>query len=625
LNNCAVNNQNEKGQSGRICKYPLMPAHRLFENQAEKFPDCIAAYYENEKISYSELNSKSNQVARYLQKLGVSYEVPVGILMERSIDVIIAILGVLKAGGAYIPLEPAYPKERLNYMINDSKMPVLITKSSFLDIVPDSNVTVVNMDLDWERISKESKENPDCNINYDNLVYIIYTSGSTGTPKGVEISHGALVNLIHSMLKEPGMTCEDRLLSVSALSFDMSVFDIFVPLSAGASIIMVGDCIAKNGTKLIQALEENSITVMQATPSTWRMLLESGWKGNKQLKILCGGEALPRELVNQLNEKGAVVWNMYGLTELTVYSVISKVTSGDGPVPIGYPIDNTQAYILDEDLKPVPFGEVGELYIGGDGVGRGYFGKPELTSEKYIQNPFSDNQSDRICKTGDLARFLPDGSIEYLGRADFQIKLRGFRIELGEIESAIEKHPWVQQAVVVKDNGEGDQHIVAYFRTKSEQVPSSEDMRSFLKNTLPDYMIPSFFVQIDEFPLTPNGKVDRKSLQNFDYKLDVQRDGYVAPSTSLEKEVAKIWSDLLKIDDIGIYDNFMELGGHSLLANRLTLRINDTFGIKLSLMEVLTSGLTVADMVKLIENKFLEETDNKDLEAILEEVERTVG
>lgn len=448
--------------------------HQLFEAQVKRVPDSIAAIFADQQITYRELNARANQLARHLQALGVRPDVLVGICLERSLDAIVALLGVLKAGGAYIPLDPAYPQQRLSLMVSDSQLSVLLTQQHLLAQLPQHQAHIVCLDKDWHDIATQSQDNLDTNVNPDNLAYVIYTSGSTGKPKGVQIMHGSVVNFLHFMGQHLELTEQDTLLSVTTLSFDIAVLEIFLPITLGARVVTVSREEAMDGTALIAKLT-NGVTVMQATPATWQLLLEAGWQGSKDLKILCGGEALPRKLAKQLQQRCAILWNVYGPTETTIWSATYKVASEDGQVLIGRPIANTQFYILDSQLQPVPVGVPGELYIGGAGLARGYLNRPDLTEARFIPNPFTQSKaSDRLYKTGDLVRYLPDGNIEYLSRIDHQVKIRGFRIELGEIEAVLTQHPSVQKGVVIdREDIPGQKRLVAYLvqNQKDENAP----------------------------------------------------------------------------------------------------------------------------------------------------------
>lgn len=444
--------------------------HQLFEAQVEKTPHKVAVSFEGKQLTYQQLNQRANQLAHHLQTLDVKPEVMVGICLERSLNLVIGLLAILKAGGSYVPLDPAYPYDRLAFMIEDSQMPVLITQRQFLNRLPEHQANIVLLGSDEQVFAQASDQNPRSNVTSENLAYTIYTSGSTGKPKGVQITHKAVVNFLYSMRQQPGMTEQDTLLAVTTICFDIAGLEIYLPLIVGASIVLVSREVTIDPVQLAEQIERSGATIMQATPATWRLLLASGWYGNKQLKILCGGEALSRGLANQLLEKVGSVWNMYGPTETTIWSLVYEVKPGKNPIAIGRPIANTQIYLIDhllrrksDPIKPVPIGVPGELYIGGDGLARGYFNRPEMTQEKFIPNPFSDEVDARLYKTGDLARYLPNGTIEFIGRIDNQVKIRGFRIELGDVEAAIAAHPTVRDSVVIaREDLSGEKSLVAY-------------------------------------------------------------------------------------------------------------------------------------------------------------------
>ncbi|NEP57131.1 MAG: amino acid adenylation domain-containing protein [Symploca sp. SIO2G7] len=448
--------------------------HQLFEEQVEQTPDAVAVVFEDQQLTYRELNARANQLAHYLQKLCVKPEVLVGICVERSLEMVVGLLGILKAGGAYVPLDPSYPQERLSYMLADSGMEVLLTQQSLLESLPQNQAQAVYLDSDWGAIEQYSQENLDVGVGSDNLAYVIYTSGSTGQPKGVQICHHSVVNFLNSMSHSPGLAQEDTFYAITTISFDIAALELYLPLTVGAKVVVASREVTSNPDGLLSDLFLSKITVMQATPATWQMLLASGWSSNYPLKVLCGGEALSAQLAHQILETGSELWNLYGPTEATIWSTIYQVganktvtTTKDTFSSIGRPIANTQIYILDKHLQPLPLGVAGKLYIGGDGLARGYLNRPELTKKKFIPNPFDksnfNNQKSKLYKTGDLARYLPDGNIEFLGRIDDQVKIRGFRIELGEIETALSQHPSVQQVVVLAqgDNLE-DKHLVSY-------------------------------------------------------------------------------------------------------------------------------------------------------------------
>lgn len=451
----------------------------LYEEQAARGPQRVAVEFEGRQLSYADLNSQANQLARYLRRLGVGPEVLVGISVERSCEMMVGLLGVLKAGGAYVPLDPAYPAERLAFMVQDSQVSVLLLQEGTKERVPAESATVVLLDADWGKIALESDENAARQVTADNLAYIIYTSGSTGKPKGTQISHGALVNFLHSMSREPGLTEDDALLAVTTLSFDIAGLELYLPLMLGARLVLASRETAADGAWLLEKLE--SITAMQATPTTWRLILEAGWQKPIPLKVLCGGEALPPDLAVQLLERSASLWNMYGPTETTIWSALHPVEHRDGPIPIGRPIANTQIYLLENNLEPVPIGVAGELYIGGDGLARGYWQRPDLTAERFLPDRFSAKAGARLYRTGDLARYRRDGSIEYAGRVDQQVKIHGHRIEPGEIEAVLAQHPAVREIVVVAAaDPASDKRLVAYVvpdtQYEDAEGPASQDV-----------------------------------------------------------------------------------------------------------------------------------------------------
>lgn len=568
--------------------------HQLFEEQVEKTPDAVAIVFENEQLTYRELNQRANQLAHYLQKLGVQPEAPVCICVERSLEMIVGLLGILKAGGAYVPLDPGYPQERLEYIKQDVRSPLLLTQHKLKLQLFDEAAQVICLDTDWEKIKQHSQENLVTVSNQGKLAYVIYTSGSTGNPKGVEIAHGNVVNFLNAMQQTVELQQQDVLLAVTTLAFDIAALEIFLPLIIGGRVAIASREVVSDGVQLSALLLNSQATVMQATPATWRMLLAAGWQGNKQLKILCGGEALPRQLANQLLQQCHSLWNLYGPTETTIWSTVHQVEFGDKPVSIGRPIANTQVYILDSQLQPTPIGVPGELYIAGAGIARGYWHRPELTDQRFIDNPFTIESEQKLYKTGDLARYLSDRNIEYLGRLDHQVKIRGFRIELGEIEAVLAKHQDVLQAVAIANQDYLVAYVVARLKT-----PTVDELRDFLKHKLPYYMVPNTFVFLESLPLTPNGKVNRKALPATTTAIP-EREKFREPGTSLEKELVAIWSEILHVQQISIDDNFFDLGGHSLLIVQLFARIRAAFQIDLPL-QTLFEAPTVETLAAKLE------------------------
>lgn len=561
--------------------------HQLFEAQVERTPNAIALVFEDQQLTYRQLNARTNQLAHYLQAMGVGPEVLVGICVERSVDMVVGLLGILKAGGAYVPLDPAYPSERLAYMLSDSQLRVLLTQQELRAELVEHELPVVCLDADWEAINRESKGNLSSAVKSNNLAYIIYTSGSTGKPKGVQIEHLSVVNLLNSVRQQPGLTAEDTLLSVTTLSFDVAVSEIFLPLAVGARLAVVSREVTSDGNQLLEKLNAYSATFLQPTPITWRLLLAAGWQGSNQLKMISTGEALPRELANQLLPKGAELWNLYGPTEITIWATAYKVESGVSSILIGRPLANTQLYILDSDLQPVPIGVPGELHIGGAGLARGYLNRPELTAEKFIPNPFSQEPGSRLYKTGDLVRYLPDGNVECLGRIDHQVKIRGFRIELGEIETLLSQHPALKEAVVmVREDIPGDKRLAAYVVSAQQPLPTTSELRRFLKGKLADYMVPSAFVFLEAMPLTPNGKVNRRGLPAPEGLRPELETTYEMPQTEVEQRLAEVWQQMLQVEKVGIHDNFFELGGNSLLMMQIHSKLPTVIGRELSIVEM---------------------------------------
>ncbi|NER33981.1 MAG: amino acid adenylation domain-containing protein [Oscillatoria sp. SIO1A7] len=464
--------------------YPRGCIHQLFEAQAERTPEEVAVVFEEERLTYRELNERANQLARYLQGLGVEPEVLVGLCVERSLEMVVAMLGILKAGGAYVPLDPAYPAERLAFMLADANLSIAVTQEFLaaeqLNVATgdgDKNISFVCIDRDWESIGQQERTNPQSAINPENLAYIIYTSGSTGKPKGVQIDHSSVVNLLHSIVACPGLGKGDTTIAVTSISFDVSVPEIYGLLTVGGKVVIASREATKDPAQLMELLGKHSATVMSATPATWRMLLEAGCGDRLEMKIISTGERLPRDLADKLLEKSASLWNLYGPTEITVWATLYKVEAAEGTVAIGRPLANVKTYILDSNRELVPIGEPGELHIGGFGLARGYLNRPELTAEKFIANPFSTEPNSRLYKTGDKARYLPDGNIEYLGRIDDQVKVRGYRIELGEIEATLSQHPEVKQAVVAaREDVTNQKRLVAYIVPGSTaENPDRED------------------------------------------------------------------------------------------------------------------------------------------------------
>jgi amino acid adenylation domain-containing protein len=555
--------------------------HELFEARVAATPERVAVAHNGATLSYRQLNTRANRLARGLRALGVGPEVLVAVCVERSLEMVIGLLATLKAGGAYVPLDPGFPRQRLAYMLEDSAAAVLLTQQDLLAELPPHNAHPLCIDRVTQVSNSEDEENLRCETIPANLAYVIYTSGSTGQPKGVQVTHGSVVNFLHSMQREPGITPDDVIPAITTLCFDIAALELFLPLVSGARVEIVSRQTASNGEALAALLHRTGATVVQATPATWRLLLHAGWRGRAGLKILCGGEALPRSLADQLLATGGELWNLYGPTETTIWSTQHRVESGAGPVSIGRPIANTQVYVLDPDMRPVAAGEVGELVIGGHGLARGYRHRPELTADKFIPDPFGIEPNGRLYRTGDLARFLPDGTLECLGRIDHQVKIRGYRVELGEIESVLAQHPSVREAVVVaREDTPGDRRLVAYLVPRDAQIVSAPGLRRYLKGRLPDYMVPSVLVKLTALPLTPNGKIDRLALPAPEQRPELERE-FVAPRDATETELARCWEEVLGVRPVGIRDSAFDLGMDSLRGAHLVALVEKRMGQKL--------------------------------------------
>lgn len=583
-------------------EFPSRTVAEWFEDLADTNPEARAVVCEEMQLTYGELNRRVNQLARHLRTLGIGPNDLVGLMVERSMDMVIALLGVMKSGGAYVPLDPSFPAERLTFMVENSRMRALITHRDLDRLLSVKPSAIVRLDADGPGIAKQAADNLPQDVgSADRLAYVLYTSGSTGKPKGVEIMHSALVNFLDSMRQEPGFTHADTMLAVTTLSFDIAGLELYLPLVTGGTLVIASREEAQDPVRLMERMRECRCTMMQATPSTWRGLIQVGWSGSPGLKILCGGEAFPRDLAEELLPRCAELWNMYGPTETTIWSTVHRIVDASGPIAIGRPIANTQVFVLDGHRSLMPRGVIGELYVGGKGVARGYLHRPDLTEERFIQNPFARNG--RFYRTGDLARWLPDGTLECLGRIDSQVKIRGYRIELGEIETVLSHHRGIRQAVAAAyDESPGSKVLVAYIETNDGTVPDVSDLRAHLKKSLPDYMVPSIFVPMDKLPLTPNGKIDRKALPPpHERRVEIARE-FVAPRDPLEQSLAAIWSRLLKMTEIGVHDNYFELGGHSLGAISMLADVRKLTG-KILPLATLFQAPTIATLAELLRNE----------------------
>jgi amino acid adenylation domain-containing protein len=554
--------------------------HQLIEEQVVRTPDAVAVEMGGQQLTYRELNRRAMVLAGDLRALGVGQEALVGLCMKRSPDLVVALFGILKAGGAYVPLDPHFPSARLAWMLKDAAVMVLITQRSLADRCADFDGQRLWWD-DWQAVGDAGI--PPVQVLPHNAAYVIYTSGSTGRPKGVVLEHRAVVNFLQSMRTWPGLGPTDMLLAVATVSFDISVLDIFLPLIVGARVLLVPDDLRVDGAGLAALLASSGATVMQATPTTWQMLLVGGWLGDGKLKALSGGEAMSAELARALLERCGEVWNLYGPTETAVYSLGTRIEQSSN-ITIGMPVANTCVYVVDPLEQLVSIGDPGELWIGGEGLARGYLNRPELTAEKFIADPFQPGTAARVYRTGDRCRWLADGTIECLGRFDQQVKIRGHRIELGEIETMLRTHPAVRECAVNDWEALPDERQLAgYVVPVAQDGCSSRELREFLALQLPDYMVPLTIEMLTELPMTPNGKLDRRALLAPVRSRDAMDHADAAPRSALEESLVGIWSDVFGIQRIGRDDNFFQLGGHSLLANRLALRIERTLGVRISI------------------------------------------
>ncbi|MDJ0525571.1 MAG: amino acid adenylation domain-containing protein, partial [Microcystis sp. M53600_WE12] len=593
-------------------EYPFHQCiHHLFEEQAARTPAAVAVVFEGQELTYQDLNIQANQLAHYLQSLGVNSEVLVGIYLERSLLVIVGLLAVLKAGGAYIPLDPDYPQQRLTYMAEDAQISLLLTQESLLDSLPVEDVGVIVLDKLAEILTVQSPENPLSEVVPENLLCLLYTSGSTGKPKGVMLTHAALVNHSWGISEVFGLTESDRVLQFASFGFDVAAEEIFPTWLKGGTVVLRPGQMFPTLTDFADFIEQESLTVLNITPAYWHewalAVSQSLATVPSSLRVVAvGGDAVLPETVNiwrQMVGKRVQCINVYGPTEASVTAIVHDLLDYQSEkinsVLIGRPIANTKAYILDQNLQPVPIGVKGELHLCGVRLARGYLNRPELTAEKFIDNPFAHSPFNRLYKTGDLARYLPDGNIECFGRIDNQVKIRGFRIELGEIEAVLNQNIDVQTScVIIREDTPGDKYLVAYIVAHYERIPMISELRQFLSSKLPLYMVPQAFVFLESLPLTTNRKVDRRALPAPD-KIGNRRDQYVAPRNGIEEMLVQIWTEILKIEQVGIYDNFFEIGGHSLLATQLVSRIRSLFKIELPLRS-LFGAATVAELAHLI-------------------------
>ena len=600
--------------------------HQLFEEQVERMPEAVAVVFEDHRLTYRELNQKANQLAHYLRKRGVGPEVLVGICMERSTNMIVAMLGILKAGGAYVPLDPEYPKERQALMLEDIRARVLLTEGYQLERLPEYRAETICLDRDWNSIAGESDSDCGSSVHAANLAYVIYTSGSTGIPKGIVIPHRAVNRLVLNT-NYVKLGPSDCVAQVSNCSFDAATFEIWGALLQGACLVgFTKEAVLSPQTFVAQILEQKVSTMFLTTALFNQFASEVPMAFKTLHNLLIGGEAMDPRWTREVLCHGAPkrLLNAYGPTESTTFAsfyLVQEIGDGIVNIPIGRPISNTQIYLLDSQLRPVPVGVTGELYIGGDGLARCYLNRADLTAENFIPHPFTSESGSRLYKTGDLACYQADGNIEFRGRLDHQVKIRGFRIECGEIETTLNTHAAVREAVVVaREDSGGEKRLVAYVVRKPGQSPTLNDLRSFLKQKLPDYMVPAAFLMLDKLPLTPNGKVDRKALPGYDSERPDLGSAFVSPRTPSEELLARIWCELLGLNEIGVEDNFFELGGHSLLAIQVISRVREAFRVEMPLRSLFEAP-TVAELALAIVEKQTEQVGETDLNKVLAELE----
>ena len=558
----------------------------LIEAQVERAPNAVAVVYGEHRMTYLQLNERANQLAHELHKHGTGPDQLVGLCVERSADMVVALLAIVKSGAAYLPLDPLLPLDRLRHMLEDSSVRLLITGQSLRDrLSAYSGTAILLEDRSW---LANSYANLAVQVQPDHLAYLIYTSGSTGRPKGVQVPRGALTNFLWSMRNWLQLGESDRLLAVTTISFDIAGLEIWLPLLAGAQVVVANRESAMDGRALINLIERYNITFLQATPITWQILFDAGWRGKQDMQTVCGGEAMSPEVAAKLVPAVKRVWNLYGPTETTIWSTGCVVSDVHAPILIGRPLANTRCYILDNQKQPLPVGVIGELYIGGDGLARGYLNRPELTAEKFVADPFRGGNA-RMYRTGDLARYKADGNIECLGRIDYQIKLRGYRIEPGEIEAALREQPEIEQGVVLLRQDEaGDKMLVAYLVSSASMAPEPSELRMRLKRLLPDYMVPHAFVFLKQIPHSSNGKIDRNALLAHTQTHTAQENSFVAPRDPVEEKLAQIWAEVLEVPRVGVCDDFFALGGDSLRAVRLMVKIRAAFpDCRQSLAEIL--------------------------------------
>jgi len=589
---------------------PALPVHTLIERQVRLTPEAVALTFGEEWLTYRELDARSNRLSRHLRARGIRRGMLVGLAVERGTAMVVAQLAILKAGAGYVPLDPSYPTQRLAFMIDDAQLALLVTTSHRLDTFAQPRERCVLVDVDRAAIAAHSEERLQADeavdSGPDDPAYVIYTSGSTGRPKGVVLRHRSLSNLVASVIREPGYRSSDRVLAITTMSFDIAAMELLVPLTVGAEIVIASRDQARDGQALRELLERSGANFMQATPLTWRLLVDAGWEGARNFRAITGGEALSQVLAANLLERVGELWNGYGPSETTVYSTFWRVSEPERGISIGRPIANTVVRVLDAYGQLCPPGVSGEIYIGGDGLALGYLGQPGLTAERFVADAFSDTPGALLYRTGDQGRWRHDGLLEHQGRLDFQVKLRGYRIELGEIEAHLSAHADVaQSAVVMREDASGDPCLVAYV-VGGDKAPSARDLRTHLRARLPDFMVPQHFVQLDALPRLPNGKTDRKALPALN-AAPVRQRSQSRPS-GLEETIARVWCEVLNLPRVDAHDDFFEIGGHSILAARTVARLRQALGRDVPL-RLLFESPTVAELARRIGDDAVSEQD----------------
>jgi fengycin family lipopeptide synthetase D len=598
---------------------------QLFEEQAERTPSAIAVSFEKEQLTYGELNARANQVAHYLKKLGAGRGTLVGIYLEHSLHTVAALLGVLKAGAAYVPFDPEHPKTRLAFMVRDTKMPVILAQERLVDRLPDSEAAIVCLDAGWQVIAKESDQNPRREAGPADLAYVIYTSGSTGEPKGVKIQHSALVNYIwwakRMYLRDDKLDCP----LYSSLAFDLTVTMIYLPLITGNRIIVYGQDGDEN--PLTRILDENKVGILKLTPSHLSLIKDRQFQQSRIKRMILGGEALETELARHVSKSfgaGLEIFNEYGPTEATVGCMIhlyDPARDDRSMIPIGKPAANAQIYVLDEQMNPVPENVPGEIFICGEGLAQGYVNRSELTNERFLNSPFLAGK--KMYKTGDLARWLPEGILEYVGRNDDQVKFHGYRVELNEIRSALNQHPEIRDnAVTVARDQNGFDVMIAYY--VCDQELEATNLRAFLSQSIIEETVPNIFSRIDKLPLTLNGKIDFRALPNLEQIRQSMRVTYVLPRTPTEALIADIWCEVLGLRQVGIHNNFFSLGGHSLIATQVIARMQSAFQLEVP-MRLILDRPTIADLALAVTEMQIEQEADDDIASLLEEISGLSG